>query len=116
MKTYGVNTLGRLIEQNVRQAQHLGRLVEDHPSLELLAPVSLNIVCFRHAPKGAPQESLDNLNREILFRLQESGVAMPSSTVLHGRFALRAAIVNHRTRMEDVEMLVSSVLKIGASL
>jgi len=114
LKTYGVNKLGRLIEQNVRQAQQLGRLVEAHPSLELLAPVSLNIVCFRYAPPGAA--ALDDLNREILFRLQESGVAMPSSTVLHGRFALRAAIVNHRTRMEDVDALVAEVVRIGESL
>jgi len=114
LKAYGVNTLGRLIEQNVRQAQHLGKLVEADSRLELLAPVSLNIVCFRYTPKGA--QDLDGLNREILYRLQESGVAMPSSTILHGKFALRAAIVNHRTRMEDVEMLVDSVLRIGEKL
>jgi glutamate/tyrosine decarboxylase-like PLP-dependent enzyme len=109
LKTYGGKALARVIERNVEQARHLGRLVEAHPRMELLAPVSSNIVCFRF-------KASDDVNREILYRLQESGVSMPSSTILHGRFALRAAIVNHRTRTEDVEALATAVLKIAEAL
>jgi glutamate/tyrosine decarboxylase-like PLP-dependent enzyme len=113
LKAYGVDKLARLVEQNVRQARHLAGLVEAHPELELLAPVPLNVVCFRYAPPGVPGEVLDRVNAEVLLRLQERGIAVPSSTVLRGRFAIRAAIVNHRSRREDFDALAASVVALG---
>jgi glutamate/tyrosine decarboxylase-like PLP-dependent enzyme len=113
LKAYGVDKLARLIEQNVRQARHLAGLVEAHPELELLAPVPLNVVCFRYAPAGVPDEVLDRVNAEVLLRLQERGIAVPSSTVLRGRFAIRAANVNHRSRREDFDALADGVVALG---
>lgn len=119
LKAYGVTKFVRLIEQNVEQAHELGRLVDAQPDLELLTPVTLNIVCFRfvgEARREAPPNgkvTLNAWNEELLLRLQESGVAVPSSTILDGKFALRAAIVNHRTRWEDLETLVAATARIG---
>ena len=76
------------------------------PRLELLAPVNLNIVCFRYRADDA-------VNREIVADIQEAGIAAPSSTTLNGRFAIRAAIVNHRTEATDIDALVSAVLEFG---
>ena len=59
---------------------------------------------------------LDEINEEILFGLQESGTAVPSSTILGGRFALRVCICNHRTRREDLDLLVREVLQRGRAL
>lgn len=115
-KAHGVEAFARLIEQNVLQAQYLAELVQAHPDLELLAPVPLNVVCFRYAPKGLPADTLNRINEEILLRLQESGVAVPSSTVLQGRYAIRCANVNHRSRREDFETLVAAVVAIGQQL
>lgn len=115
-KAHGVAAFGRLIEQNVRQAQHLASLVEAHPDLELLAPVSLNVVCFRYAPRGVPENELNALNREILLQLQETGTAVPSGTLLEGRFAIRCANVNHRSRLRDFDALVDAVSSIGREL
>lgn len=112
-KAHGTEAFARLIEQNVRQARHLADLVEAHPDLELLAPVPLNVVCFRYAPRGFPSGELNRLNEEILIRLQESGIAVPSGTVLQGRYALRCANVNHRSRRGDFDMLVDAVVRIG---
>jgi aromatic-L-amino-acid/L-tryptophan decarboxylase len=114
MLAYGTNRYERLIEQNVRRAHALASRVREHPRLELLAPVPLNVVCFRYAEDG-PRD-LDALNRELLMRLWESGVAAPSSTVIHGRFALRCAFTNHRTRLEDLDGLVEAVDSLGAAL
>jgi glutamate/tyrosine decarboxylase-like PLP-dependent enzyme len=75
--------------------------------------VSLNIVCFRYAPSGLGQELLDEVNREILMRVQERGIAVPSSTRLGGRLALRVAISNQRSRRADFDTLVEAVLRIG---
>ncbi len=115
MRAFGTAKLGRLVEQNVRQARALAGAVEASHALELLAPVPLNIVCFRYRGGGGGGD-LDALNRELLQRLWESGVAEPSSTVLEGRFALRCAFTNHRTRMDDIALLVATVERLGREL
>lgn len=113
-KAHGVRTYARLIEQNVDQARELAMMVLEDDELELLAPVSLNIVCFRYRPAGLDEASLDALNQEIMLRLQEEGVAVMSSTTLGGRFALRVAVTNHRSRWEDFAALVVAVKEQGA--
>jgi aromatic-L-amino-acid decarboxylase len=110
LKAHGARTFGRLVEQNVSQARYLRDRVLATPELELLAPVPLNVVCFRYVAPGADDAALNRINQEILIRVQESGLAVPSSTVLNGRFALRVAITNHRSRREDFDMLVDGVL------
>jgi len=116
LKEHGVSKYARLVEQNCEQAAYLKSLVEADPELTLMAPVSLNIVCFRFAPRGMEPAKLDEINEEILFALQESGTAVPSSTILDGRFALRVCICNHRTRRDDLELLVREVLQRGRAI
>jgi glutamate/tyrosine decarboxylase-like PLP-dependent enzyme len=72
-----------------------------------MAPVRLNIVCLRYAPAGVPEDSLNKMNQRILERIQEQGIAVPSHTVLDGRFCIRVAITNHRTKRSDLDLLVS---------
>jgi glutamate/tyrosine decarboxylase-like PLP-dependent enzyme len=116
LKADGVDKLVRIIEQNVAQTRYLVARIEREPKLQLLAPAPLNITCFRYAPPGGDDAKLDALNAELLLRLQERGIAAPSSTVLGGRYALRVANVNHRTRREDLDILVDAVLALGAEL
>ena len=104
------------MRQNCDQARYLEGLVEATPELKLMAPVSLNIVCFRFAPEGVDAAWLDSINEEILFSLQESGAAVPSSTMLSGRFSIRVCICNHRTRREDLEFLVREVVQRGRAI
>lgn len=113
LRAHGVRTYARLIEQNVAQVRYLAELVEADPSLELLAPVALNVACFRYAPAGVPEERLDAINQEILLRVQETGIAVPSGTIVRGRYAIRVANVNHRSRREDFALLARSVSRIG---
>ncbi len=115
-KEHGLQKYGRLIEQNIAQAQRLAELVRAAPELELMAPVVLNIVCFRYRGKGASPQQLNSLNEELLIRLHEGGVVAPSYTTLAGSYCLRAAIVNHRTRTEDLDMLLEVVLRTGRHL
>jgi len=115
-KTHGVDAFAQLIHQNVRQAHYLAGLVTKHPRLELLAPAPLNVVCFRFVVPGADDTKLNALNTEILLRIQESGLAIPSQTVLHGKFAIRVAITNHRSRREDFDLLVKAVVETGSAL
>ena len=139
LKEHGLRKYGRLIEQNILQARYLGSLVEQEPRLELAAPVTLNVVCFRYLGEDRDQAqraeeagraqrtaraeqredgetAVDALNREILVRLQEEGIAVPSGTTIRGRFYLHLAITNHRSRREDFDLLIREVLRIGGEL
>lgn len=115
LKEHGREKYANMIAQNNQQAAYLASLVEGHPDLELMAPVSMSITCFRMIKPGLDESQLKALNREILFRLQEEGIASPSSTILNGKYTLRIANVNQRTRMEDMDILVREVLRIGES-
>lgn len=110
LQVYGADRIGRVVERTCALAQQLAARVDAEPELERLAPVALNIVCFRY--RARPQE-MDRLNTEIVADLQEAGIAAPSTTTLQGCLAIRAAIVNHRTRSEDVDILVEAVLEAG---
>ncbi|TPI44740.1 amino acid decarboxylase [Mesorhizobium sp. B2-9-1] len=116
LKEHGVEKFGRLIDQNIAQARHLTRLIEAEPALELMAPTTINIVCFRHRLDGASEESLKAFNTEIMLRLQEEGIAALSDTTVQGRHCLRVAIANHRTRRGDLDLLVAEMLRLGQEL
>jgi glutamate/tyrosine decarboxylase-like PLP-dependent enzyme len=113
LKTFGADRLGEVVAHCCDIAAHLAARVEREQTLQLLAPVSLNIVCFRFLVPGASDADLDRLNAEIVADLQEAGIAAPSTTRIGGVLAIRAAIVNHRTRFEDVDALVEGVLRVG---
>ena len=116
LKEQGVDLLGRVIQKNVDQAAYLAALVEDHPALTLLAPVNLNIVCFRYDPGGLTNGALNALNEEVVIRIQEGGLAVPSHTRLGDAYAIRVCIANHRTRRHDLDLLVDAVCAIGAEV
>lgn len=113
LKEHGRAKYAAMIAQNNRHAAYLAELVEENPYLELTAPVSMSIVCFRMILPGWEEKALQELNKEILLRLQEEGIASPSSTLLNGKYTLRVANVNQRTQREDMELLVREVLRIG---
>jgi aromatic-L-amino-acid decarboxylase len=116
LREQGTDKLGRLVQQNVDQAAYLAERISRTPELTLAGPVPLNVVCFRFDAPGIVGEAADALNREILVRLHESGVAVPSYTVLERRFALRVAITNHRTRRADLDLLVDETVRLGRAL
>jgi len=115
-KEHGLVRYGQLIDRNVKQALALAALVAQAPDLELMAPVVINIVCFRYNPGGLDAGRLSELNEELLIRLHESGIAAPSYTTLDGSYCIRAAIANHRTRDEDLTVLVEAVRRLGREL
>jgi glutamate/tyrosine decarboxylase-like PLP-dependent enzyme len=81
----------------------------------LLAPVPLSAVCFRYAPRAAAlsDAELDELNLQAVTRIQRRGRVYISNATIHGRFALRACLVNHRSTRADVEAVIDEVLTVG---
>jgi aromatic-L-amino-acid/L-tryptophan decarboxylase len=116
LQEHGTEKIGRVILQNVHQARYLRGLVESTKGLELAAEVPLNIVCLRYTGSLRDAAAIDALNRELLLRLHESGVAGPSYTVINGTFALRVCITNHRSKLEDFDILVREVVRLGGVL
>jgi len=109
LKTYGTEKLGAIIARTCALAGYLQTRVLAEPRLELLAPVQLNIVCFRYRAAGA-----NKVNGDIVIDIQESGIAAPSTTLLDGQLAIRAAIVNHRSDTCAFDALIAAVLEFGA--
>jgi aromatic-L-amino-acid decarboxylase len=130
LKRHGLRRLGEMIYKNCRQAEMLAARIAEEAELRVVAPVALNVVCFRYRPAlmlpdgeevkdggdDARGEELDRLNGAIVTRLHEEGLAAPSTTMIHGRLVIRVAITNHRTSDSDLEALVDEVLRIGGSL
>jgi aromatic-L-amino-acid/L-tryptophan decarboxylase len=110
LSTYGADALGQVVQRSCELAVVLAARVDREPDLERLAPVALNIVCFRYR---AATGDLDRLNAEIVADLQEAGIAAPSTTMVNGVLAIRAALVNHRTTADDIAIMVDAVLRIG---
>jgi aromatic-L-amino-acid/L-tryptophan decarboxylase len=114
LKAHGLDRLAQVIRRNCEQARMLGRMVAASRDLELLVPVSLNIVCFRVVAPGLADAALDHVNEDIVAELQLRGIAVPSTTRLGGKTAIRVALTNHRTTSADIDILVDAVRRIAS--
>lgn len=116
LKEHGSERFGRMISRNVEQAYYLGDLVNRNDDLELVAPIGMDIVCFRYNPGALSLEALNALNKEIKLQIEERAIALPGYTTLNGMYCIRCAISSHRVTNEDFDVLVESVLSIGSEL
>jgi glutamate/tyrosine decarboxylase-like PLP-dependent enzyme len=110
LRAYGAGGIGQVVDQACDVARHMAARIEREPGLELLAPVALNIVCFRVA-RGAGD--LNALNKELVADLQESGIAAPSTTTIDGKLAIRAGVFNHRSTAADADALVDGIIEMA---
>ena len=112
LKEKGVRAILDKVEDNCSQARWLADIVDSHPQLTLRAPVNLNIVCFQY--KASDNE--DFINQEIVLRLQEQGIAVPSTTKIAGQTVIRVNLTNHRTTRLDLERFIDAVVRIGRDI
>ncbi|MGP0106474.1 pyridoxal phosphate-dependent decarboxylase family protein, partial [Rhodoblastus sp.] len=103
-KVFGTEALGRAIEEACDLAVYLAQRLTEGGLFEVKAPVTLNIVCF-----GLRGESAGPRNRILVEELHLSGAAAPSLTILNGEPVVRCALVNHRTRREDIDALIDAL-------
>ena len=114
LRYHGLDAFRSAIAENLRQARLLADLVDAQGALERLAPVELSAVCFRWT--GAGDRDLDRANAEILAEVNRRGHVYLSNADIHGAFALRACVTNHRTTDPDVAAVVAEVLEVAAGL
>ncbi|CAF3892315.1 unnamed protein product, partial [Rotaria sp. Silwood1] len=120
-KTYGLETLGRIIEQNIDQTKYFVSLIQKHSDeLELLSTGSLNIVCFRYIvphSNNLESEIMNKFNKQLLVTIQERGIAVISTFIIDSNiFALRMCITNHRTKRSDLDTFLEQLLVIAHEL
>lgn len=117
LKEHGVEKYGRIIEQNILQANYLAKFIKNSPVFELLAPVSLNIVCFRYIGNGLKDEAIDSINRGFRKRyFSESPSFCPGESVVDGKFCWRVCFTNHRTKIVDIDNMMDWITKTGQEL
>jgi glutamate/tyrosine decarboxylase-like PLP-dependent enzyme len=117
LRAYGREGYRNIVERHLDLAQRVASRVDQAPDLERLAEVSLNIVCFRFRPQGVDDEAaIDELNRRLGEEILRDGRVYVGTTLFEGKVAFRPAIVNWRTREEDVDLLVDVVRELGARI
>jgi len=113
---HGLDGYRSAIEHDLAQAAQLAALIEQAPDLELVAPPSLSIVCFRITSPDLDNTELNVLNQAVLEDVQLGGEAFLSGTTIDGRFTLRACIINPRSRADDIEILVRVIQETAVRL
>jgi aromatic-L-amino-acid/L-tryptophan decarboxylase len=130
LKGVGLRRLGEAVEKDLACARHFERLVQASDDFEMLAPVELSIFCFRYVPPplkralaGAKEEErkrideeLDALNERLLIHLQQDGSSYLSNARLRGRFSLRGCVMNFRTTLRDMEILLDDLRRVARAL
>src|SRR5881398_1049824 len=119
LKGVGVDSLSEAIESNLACARYLESMVRASDDFEMAAPVELSIFCFRHMPAQLRNESpktIDAFNERLLVALQRDGSSYLSNATLGGRFALRGCVLNYRTTLHDMEILLDDLRRVARSL
>jgi glutamate/tyrosine decarboxylase-like PLP-dependent enzyme len=103
---FGVDAFREAIDRALDLTLQAEERIAASPTLELLSPAQLGVVCFRRRLDGLDEADLERVNASLVERITQSGLAMISSTRLDGRYALRLCILNFRSRAEDVETVL----------
>ena len=110
----------QMIRDDIHLARALHDLLTDYPEIEALSQ-NLSITTFRYVPHDLLDRSetepvrsyLNDLNQEILARIERSGEIYLSNAIIQERFALRICVVNFRTSLEDIEAFPEVVMRLG---
>src|SRR5947199_5748930 len=118
LKGVGLDFLGDAIESNLACARHFESMVRASDDFEMLAPVELSVFCFRHVPvllRNESPQAIDAFNERLLIALQRDGSSYLSNATLGGRFALRGCVLNYRTTLRDMEILLDDLRRVAKS-
>jgi glutamate/tyrosine decarboxylase-like PLP-dependent enzyme len=120
LRQVGAAGYRKMISEDIRLSRAMADAVRRSPELQCMTQ-DLSITTFRYVPADlrarvgdeAVEAHLDTLNRELVDRLQRGGEAFLSNAVIHGRYVLRACIVNFHTSLADVEAVPAIVVRLG---
>ena len=115
VQTFGMAAFRRAVSNGMELTHRIEEYVEDSPVLEMLTPAVLGIACFRVNPANTDlgEDVLEEINKTVLARVFWEDRAFISSTLLHGKFALRMCVINHSTTWNDVHETLEVISKFG---
>ena len=113
--TFGMRAFRRAVSHGMELADRAEAYIRTSPTLEILNPASLGIVCFRVNPGDADvdEPTLAEINRHVLASVFWNERAFMSSTRLQGTFSLRLCILNHTTTWDDVRGTLAAIERYG---
>ena len=104
IRSYGLRRLQEIIREHITFGQWLKEKVIAARNFELLAPVPLNLVCFRYKPDGVTDEKeLEEINSKLLQTLNASGKILVTQTKLNDKYAIRFVGGSEKTTLEHVQ-------------
>ncbi|HET8550353.1 MAG TPA: pyridoxal-dependent decarboxylase [Bryobacteraceae bacterium] len=109
LRWFGREGITRILRNHLAWTHELADEIRAHPDFELCAPVPVSLICFRY-------RGTDDQNRELLERINASGRAFLSHTVLNGRYVLRLSVGNVRATCEDLRITWETIQSCAAGL
>jgi aromatic-L-amino-acid decarboxylase len=119
LKSLGVRGYAEIIERQIELTQYLADRIDQLENFERVGQVETAVCCFRYLPEAAvdmTDDELDRLQRSLQQRVEQSGEAWISTTVLKGRRAIRVNINSFLTERHHIDELVELLLRESAGL
>jgi aromatic-L-amino-acid/L-tryptophan decarboxylase len=113
LKLHGAQAFRDALDEKLDLARYLHDELRATPGFELPWEPELSVVAFRYRPEhGDPEE----FNRKLLERINASKRVFLSSTLIDGRFVIRACIVSFRTHRDRIEEAAEIIKRAAAEL
>lgn len=103
LRSYGLEGLRQILRQQIEWVKGLSQQIQEHPDFEVLAPVPLNLVCFRWCPQTLEPEHYDQLNAQLLQQLNATGLLFLTHTRLNGVYTLRLVAGQYQTTSAHIQ-------------
>lgn len=103
LRNFGLKNMQKILRGHMSLTQKLLAKMKAHPHIEILAPVNLNLICFRYNPGHLSEEELNQLNKQILDKINASGNAYMVQTNLAGKFTIRIVLGHPKHEERHVE-------------
>ena len=116
IRSYGKEGLQEKIRQHIQFAAKLKEMILNEKDFEILAPVVINVVCFRYAPAGNNEKLLNDMNEKLNHLLNDSGKIYLSHTVLNGKYTLRLVTGQTNVTFDHVEKAWALILQTARNL
>jgi aromatic-L-amino-acid decarboxylase len=116
LRSFGLDGIKQRFRKHIELAKYFAEEIKQRDHFELLAPVPLNLVCFRFNPGQLEEEEINRLNEEIERRINDSGQAYITHTKIAGKYTLRACIGQTNVEQRHVEALIDQLVEVAGEL
>ena len=117
LQRYGADALGELYDYFCALARFMFEEIAERADFVALHEPEGNILCFRYVGRGGLSNvTLDEVNRELRERYNQSGEGWITATNLDGRRVLRVTLMNPRTTTDDIRDILDGLARVGARI